>query len=89
MTTHFRIHDERRWKRKHEGGVRKVWTRWALCEKGVPDEDTYVLRADVNVECGACMVVKDAWLEQPRRKPLTLRRLRALVRGLKRHANAA
>ncbi len=52
-----------------------------LCEFFVPLARGRHLREATVVTCERCMVVKDAWLEQPRRKPLTVRRLRILMRA--------
>lgn len=43
--------------------------------------NTLELRADAVVSCPACMVLKDCWLEQPKRKPITIRR-RAMLQAL-------
>lgn len=75
---HFRVAKEPKnfqWARALCGarGVREG-CRWA---------ETRELRESAVVSCPECMVIKDLWLErmQPR-KPLTIRRARAFLRGL-------
>ncbi len=72
---HFRVADEKKtypWPRGVCGARGKRQIRWTT---------SLELRESAVVDCPKCMVIKDAWLSLPKRKPLTVRRWRAL-RGL-------
>ena len=82
---HFRIAKESRgyyWPRTLCGA--RGWRQ--VVGKGSRLEDawkaTLELRAGAVVTCPVCMVIKDAWLDLPKRKPLTLRRAREFVKSL-------
>lgn len=66
---HFRMAKER--------GI--GWKR-TICGTMVKTKFTYELREGQVVDCPACMLVKDAWLETTKRKPLTVLRCRQLWR---------
>ncbi len=83
MSTHFLTHEAKRYVGKIATptgiGSRRVYVKRALCQAFVAESDGRALRESAVVTCQRCMVAKDAWLEMPKRKPLTVRRLRVLV----------
>lgn len=72
-----------RFKKQKRGHTRRVFVVRAICGRVVGNVDTVALRESNTVACEMCMVMKDAWLQLPKRKPLTVRRAAQLIRTLK------
>ncbi len=70
---HFRFAKERR--------INDPWVR-TVCGAYVAVERTLELRETAISDCIACLMVKDAWLLEEKRKPLTVRRGHALWRKM-------
>ena len=87
LDSHFVAHGERRvmkqYAKQKRGHARRLWVVRAICGHVVANLDTLTLRESNTVSCATCMVMKDAWLTMPKRKPLTNRRANALRRSLR------
>ena len=82
--THFVVHGERAKnyrKMNLPGYSRKVKPVRTVCGDVAAALDAKALRQEAEVTCPQCMVIKDTWLSQPKRKPLTIRRARQLRRS--------
>lgn len=86
LLTHFVMHGERAvmgsYLKQKRGHSRRVAVVRTICDSVAANIDTKTLREDLTVTCPKCMVMKDVWLSQPKRKPLTVRRARMLRRSL-------
>lgn len=87
MKAHFFAHGGRvvmrHFQKQKRGHARRVFVVRAICGRVVGNVDTVALRESNVVACEMCMVMKDAWLQLPKRKPLTVRRAAQLIRNMK------
>lgn len=79
--SHFRLHGYEKADRvtTQRGNGKPRPAARTICDKWTKKSNTKELRLDATVDCINCMVIKDVWLDQEKRRPLTVRRWGALI----------
>lgn len=87
LTTHFVLHADQKLYRAYDpatyGRAGEVLVRRTACNSYVAPTEGYAMRAATVVTCPECAALRRAWLAQAKRKPLTLRRAKALREAMK------
>jgi hypothetical protein len=83
FSTHYRVYGDPVFRRRRFAPTgRPVRPARTLCGDVVPIGVTRAFAVDVIVECPHCLILRDVILSQENRKPLTIRRVRALRRAI-------